>query len=64
MALADPAALETVLGHLIQNAVEASAAGQPVTLVVGDEGDEVVIDVIDQGGGMSADFVRDGLFRP
>ena len=64
MALADPAALETVLCHLIQNAVEASAAGQPVTLVVGGEGDEVFIDVIDQGGGMSADFVRDGLFRP
>ena len=32
--------------------------------MVGDEGDEVFIDVIDQGGGMSADFVRDGLFRP
>ncbi|MBW6527258.1 PEP-CTERM system histidine kinase PrsK [Sphingomonas sp. RHCKR7] len=64
-ALVDPAALETVLVHLLQNAVEASAAGVPVTLAVRDRaGAEVAVDVIDRGTGMSAAFVRERLFRP
>jgi putative PEP-CTERM system histidine kinase len=55
-----PAALETAIGHLVQNAIEASAPGVPVTLAV----DEREIAVIDRGAGMSAGFVRDALFKP
>jgi putative PEP-CTERM system histidine kinase len=58
--VADPARLEQALGHLIQNAIEASGSGEPVGVVVG----RATIDVIDAGPGMSASFIRDRLFRP
>jgi len=64
LALADPARLEQVLGHLIQNAIEASAATEPVTLAIATLGGHVAIDVVDHGCGMSAAFVRDRLFKP
>jgi putative PEP-CTERM system histidine kinase len=63
-ARADAARLDQVLGHLIQNAIEASAADVPVTLVLGEDAKSVVIDVIDHGCGMAPAFVRDQLFRP
>ena len=61
---AEPAALETLLGHLVQNAVEASPPGAPVTLAAIALGDAVAIEVADQGQGMSPAFVRDRLFKP
>ena len=64
IALADPAALEQVLGHLVQNAIDASPPHEPVTLAVSADGLNVTIDVIDQGCGMSPGFVRDRLFKP
>jgi putative PEP-CTERM system histidine kinase len=62
--LADADALEQALTHLVQNAVEAGAGHGPVYLDVASDGVRGRIDVIDSGGGMSADFIRDGLFRP
>lgn len=59
-AIADPARLEQILGHLVQNAIEASDADTPVTLHV--EG--ATIAVIDRGCGMSGSFVRSRLFKP
>lgn len=66
VAMADPAALETLLDHLVQNAIEASAADAVVTLdIVGPVAPgRVAIDVIDHGCGMSQAFVRDQLFKP
>jgi putative PEP-CTERM system histidine kinase len=64
MALAQPGRLETVLGHLVQNALEASPAPASVALSASVDGDRVVIAVADRGDGMSAAFVRDQLFRP
>ena len=60
----DPAALETVLVHLLQNAIEASAAGVPVRLTVSAGMGQVSIGVADHGPGMSTDFIRDELFAP
>ena len=60
--LAAPGRLEQALGHLLQNAGEAGGA-EPVRLVVRG-GAEATIEVIDRGAGMSADFMRDQLFRP
>ncbi|MDB5679351.1 XrtA/PEP-CTERM system histidine kinase PrsK [Sphingomonas bacterium] len=60
LALADPGRLEQALGHLIQNAVEASSGGDPVTVTVG----HASIEIADTGRGMNAAFVRDHLFRP
>ncbi|MBS0477790.1 MAG: PEP-CTERM system histidine kinase PrsK [Proteobacteria bacterium] len=60
LAVADAGRLEQALGHLIQNAVEASAGGEPITVTVGGAS----IEVADRGAGMTAAFVRDHLFRP
>lgn len=62
--LADAEALEQALVHLVQNAIEASEGHGPVYLDVTSDGVRGRIDVIDSGEGMSADFIRDGLFRP
>lgn len=56
--------LEQAIGHLIQNAIEASPASAPVRVSVSAEGERVGITVADEGEGMAAAFVRDELFRP
>ena len=61
---ADPARLEQLLGHLVQNAVEASPPHEPVTIALAMSGDVVTLSVIDQGCGMTPAFLRDQLFKP
>ena len=61
---AQPEALEQALLHLVQNAVEASADDQPVMIQARRDGNEVAIEVIDTGAGMSPEFVRTILFKP
>lgn len=63
-AMADPAGLEQALGHLIQNAIEASGEADPVTVRCFESGGDVAIEVIDRGHGMAAEFVRTRLFQP
>ena len=63
-ALADPARLRQALEHLLQNAIDASPESAPVTVRTGVRGGEAAIDIVDRGGGMSADFIRDRLFQP
>ncbi len=58
------ARLEQVLGHLIQNGIEASPADAAIHIAVESRDGQVVIDVADRGAGMSPAFVRDQLFRP
>jgi putative PEP-CTERM system histidine kinase len=62
--IADAARLEQALNHLVQNAIEASPANEPVCVNVKQRGDEVSIDVVDRGTGMSAGFIREKLFQP
>lgn len=57
-------AIEQVLVHLIQNAIDASAANRPVYLSVAIDGAHARFDVVDSGSGMSPDFVRTKLFKP
>ena len=63
-AMVDAIALEQAVGHLVQNAVEASPPDEPVTVRVAPSGDEVRITVADKGCGMDGDFVRNRLFQP
>ena len=63
-ALAHSGRLEQAIGHLVQNAIEASPAGVPVQLSAASEGGAVTITVMDHGQGMTTAFVRDELFRP
>ncbi len=62
--MADPLLLEQALGHLLQNAVDASAAGEPVNVrMTGDERQASIV-IADAGSGMDADFIRTRLFQP
>jgi putative PEP-CTERM system histidine kinase len=62
--IADSARLEQALGHLVQNAIEASHANEPVSINLHRRGNEVSIDVIDKGCGMAPAFLREKLFKP
>ncbi|OYY69225.1 XrtA/PEP-CTERM system histidine kinase PrsK [Sphingomonas sp. 28-63-12] len=64
LVLADPVRLEQLLGHLLQNAIEASPPGDPITVMVAQLGETIAIDVVDHGCGMSPVFIRDKLFKP
>ena len=63
-AMADPVRLEGALGHLLQNAIDASDPAEPVTITVMKQGEETGIEIADKGHGMTLDFVRGQLFRP
>jgi signal transduction histidine kinase len=56
--------LKLALDHLVQNAIEASPVDQPVVVSATSVGPHCVITVADNGVGMSADFIRKGLFKP
>jgi len=62
--LADRERLERVVGHLIQNAIEATPRTGSVTIRLQREGARGVIEILDTGEGMSEDFIRERLFKP
>lgn len=62
--LADREGLEQAVVHLVQNAIDASASDSPVEIEVRNEGLRGTILVADAGRGMSAQFVRNELFKP
>ncbi|WP_426173149.1 XrtA/PEP-CTERM system histidine kinase PrsK [Massilia sp. TWR1-2-2] len=61
---ADWERLERVVGHLIQNAIEATARDGRVEIGLARRGDSVLIRITDNGEGMSEDFIRERLFKP
>lgn len=62
---AHPDRLERVIGHLVQNALDATPQDGKVTVHVDNiDGRSVRIAVADTGCGMSAKFVRERLFKP
>ncbi|WP_070158106.1 XrtA/PEP-CTERM system histidine kinase PrsK [Sphingobium phenoxybenzoativorans] len=63
-AFADPVRVEQILGHLVQNAIDASGSGAPVIVRLGRNRDCATIDVVDRGCGMTAEFIRRDLFKP
>jgi putative PEP-CTERM system histidine kinase len=60
----DPDAFDTVITHLLNNAIEASGVDARIEVELRMEAHGVVIDIIDHGPGMQPEFVRDELFRP
>lgn len=64
LAMADPARTEQILVHLLQNAIDASAPDSPVELRLSSDATHALVEVIDAGHGMTADFVRRELFKP
>lgn len=63
-ALADPVRLDTIIGHLIQNAVEASQDNAPIKITCQRQGKDIAIRIADQGCGMSENFIANQLFKP
>ncbi|MBX9697925.1 MAG: hypothetical protein K2X74_00755, partial [Acetobacteraceae bacterium] len=59
-----PDRFEAAVGHLINNAAEASGPGEPVRVRVKADQGRIVVDVMDRGPGMSPEFIRDKLFDP
>ena len=62
--MADPLLLEQAIGHLVQNAVDASTPAEPVTVRMGGNAKQVTIAISDCGQGMDAEFIRTRLFQP
>lgn len=65
--VADRERLERVVGHLIQNAIEATPRDGNVMVRVGRaaaRGRAVEIEIADTGEGMTDDFIRERLFKP
>lgn len=56
--------LEQVLVHLVQNAIDASAAETPVFVSLVADSLHGCFEVLDSGHGMSPDFIRTKLFKP
>ena len=64
LALGHEDRLDHVIGHLIQNALDATAAGGRVRVRMFRDEAFVVVEVTDTGIGMSAEFIRERLFKP
>lgn len=64
MVTANRHSLEQVLVHLLQNALDASETDSPVFLSLVNDGLNARFEVLDSGCGMSAEFVRNRLFKP
>jgi signal transduction histidine kinase len=56
--------LERVIGHLIQNAIEATTKDGQVLVRLSRQADNAIVEVKDTGHGMSEEFIRERLFKP
>jgi putative PEP-CTERM system histidine kinase len=56
--------LERVIGHLVQNAQDATPQTGRVWIKLTRDGRQATVEVGDTGHGMSPEFVRDRLFKP
>lgn len=56
--------IERVIGHLVQNALDATPPQGAVWMAVKREAGMAQIEIGDTGQGMSADFMRERLFKP
>jgi putative PEP-CTERM system histidine kinase len=62
--LANWSSLERVIGHLIQNAIEATPKDGQVLVGLTKGDGTVIIEVQDTGHGMSVEFINERLFKP
>ena len=64
MILADKDRFGAIIGHLIRNAQDATAADGRVIVRLFKRNVHATIEVQDNGCGMDSDFIKDRLFRP
>ena len=56
--------IERVIGHVVQNALDATARAGEVAVELRCRGEEALIEVRDTGEGMTPEFVQERLFKP
>jgi putative PEP-CTERM system histidine kinase len=56
--------VERVIGHIVQNAIDATDKNGRIVVTLSREHDRAVVEVRDTGHGMTDDFVRERLFKP
>lgn len=56
--------IERVVGHLVQNALDATGSAGRVWVKLERDGERAMLEVGDTGHGMTPDFMRDRLFKP
>ena len=56
--------LDHVVGHLLQNAIDASSSNGRLAVRLHRDGDFGVLEIQDWGVGMTAEFIGDRLFKP
>lgn len=56
--------LERVIGHLVQNAIDATGGQGRVWIKLARQDDHALIEIGDTGHGMTPEFVRERLFKP
>ncbi len=56
--------VERVVGHIVQNAFDATPASGRVCLTLDSQGSQACVRVEDSGCGMSVDFIQNRLFKP
>ncbi|MEG0821678.1 MAG: PEP-CTERM system histidine kinase PrsK [Burkholderiaceae bacterium] len=56
--------LERVVAHLIQNGIDAAGEGARVAVRTWRDGDFAVVEIKDNGMGMTQDFIQNQLFKP
>lgn len=61
---ADPARLEQLFAHLIQNSIDASSSQARIDVRVAGLNAELAVTITDHGCGMSSGFIRTELFKP
>ena len=61
---ADPDQLRSVIGHIVQNAIDASSKDGSVSIATKAAADCVYIFIQDNGTGMSESFIKNQLFKP
>ena len=62
--IGDEDRLEHMIGHIVQNALDATENGGSVTIRLGSDGPHAALEVSDSGVGMTQEFVRERLFKP
>lgn len=64
MVSAEPERLSAVLGHVVQNAQDATPDDGEVSVRLRTSGDQAIVEIRDTGVGMDAEFIKTRLFRP
>jgi putative PEP-CTERM system histidine kinase len=59
-----PDRLERVIGHVVQNALDATDAGGRIWIKVERGAGQAMVEIGDSGHGMTPEFVRERLFKP